>query len=601
MKRIGLVLLAGLSLLGSEVTAQTTGGVAGQVTPREEADALRQANGFEWRGDFDRAEQTLKALLEAKPTSTGGLFALERVTRARGRLSEVLPWADRYLEADPSASGVRSMKLRVLAEVDSTAELRPSADAWFRAEPGVVAPWREVARVWEDAFGAEAAIELLREGRETLSDSTALALEVGDLLARQGNPGAAVLEWSRAVDRPDLDLQALMRRIERLDGEPGQWATPLLDALSAEGVGIERRQAAVWVALDLRALDRAEEIARSVLDEVEGDRRARFLETLAGQADEAEAPQLRLWALTTQRADRGNVPDPRLDLQIAAAALIAGDTAQAVRAQARLAGSLPVGSGERRQVVADLIRVESTTAGASTLRTRLDGFRAEYPNASELDELTARVAGGLAARDDLQAAGEVLREDAQGRLPGPLSRLERGYLRLETAEGDEELWAGGISDLEAALPGLAPTRATEVIQLLTSLERTSPAGARALGSAEAAAHRGGAEEALSRVEATLPMVEPDDRPVLLSAAGRYAAEASDPVAAAMYLDALIGGFPDAPERPEAMLRLARIRASTAEGREDARQLLEELILEAPQGSIVPAARRELQRIRGMGE
>jgi len=66
----------------------------------------------------------------------------------------------------------------------------------------------------------------------------------------------------------------------------------------------------------------------------------------------------------------------------------------------------------------------------------------------------------------------------------------------------------------------------------------------------------------------------------------------------VFLDAVVGGFPDAPERPEAMLRLAELRVATDEGREDAVRLLEELIVEGPDRAVVPAARRLLARIRG---
>ncbi|MDX1568169.1 MAG: hypothetical protein R3223_10245, partial [Longimicrobiales bacterium] len=54
--------------------------------------------------------------------------------------------------------------------------------------------------------------------------------------------------------------------------------------------------------------------------------------------------------------------------------------------------------------------------------------------------------------------------------------------------------------------------------------------------------------------------------------------------------------PEAAETPEAQLRLARHRAD--EGRqEEARALLEDLILNRPESAVVPEARRELERLR----
>jgi tetratricopeptide (TPR) repeat protein len=559
------------------------------VTGRDEAIAIRNAAGLEWRGQLDEAEAVLTTLLAAKPTSTGGLFALERVTRSRDRLDLVLPWADRYLEVEPAAGGIWSMKLRILAEIDSTSALRPVADDWFAVNPDNEDPWREVARVWEDAFGDDEAEALLLEGRERLGDDAALAMEIGDLRAERGDAVGAVREWARGVRRPGADLPRLRRRVAGLEGDPAVWAPALLEALIDEPTTADRRLTAVRMALQLGLHDDAAELAEAGAETLSGATRAAWLEEVAADADASEAGELALWALVALRAEAGRADAPSLDVRIASAALAVGDTSRAVDAQARLARALPPGSDERRRVIADLIRVEATGAAPATLVQRYEGFRAEFGAAPELDELTALVAAGVARAGRTETALGLVGSEP----PGPRSALERGYVLLAT--GDRE---AALPHLEGSLPGLAPERATEVIQLLTGLQRCSPSGADALGAAAAAARWGRWEQALEITRAALEVVPPEDRVVLLAAAGRQAIGVGDLSRAEVYLDAVVGGYPDAPERPEAMLRLAELRSRTDAGRADAQRLLEELIVEGPERAVVPAARRLLERLRG---
>ncbi|HKK52941.1 MAG TPA: hypothetical protein VKA74_15185, partial [Myxococcota bacterium] len=212
----------------------TPGASQVEVTARQEATAIRQAAGLEWRGDLDEAEGVLMSLLAAKPTSTGGLFALERVTRARDRLRLVLPYADAYLAEEPVAGGIRALKLRILAEIDSVSALRPAVDAWLEQVPDREDPWREIARIWEDVFGSEATEELLLEGRDRLDDEAALAVELGTLRAETGDAQGAIREWAVAVRRPDADLQRMRRRVAGLGGDPSVWIGPMFDALVDE-------------------------------------------------------------------------------------------------------------------------------------------------------------------------------------------------------------------------------------------------------------------------------------------------------------------------------------------------------------------------------
>ncbi len=61
---------------------------------------------------------------------------------------------------------------------------------------------------------------------------------------------------------------------------------------------------------------------------------------------------------------------------------------------------------------------------------------------------------------------------------------------------------------------------------------------------------------------------------------------------------LIEQYPEAAEVAEASLALARYRARTPRGTDEAIRLLEDLIANRPNAAVVPDARVELQRLRG---
>ena len=559
------------------------------VDSREEARRLREASALEWRGRIGEAQDVLAGLLTARPTSSGALFGLERILRNQGRVAEILPYADRFLEEDPEASGVRYMKLRVLAEVDSLEAMEPAARAWFRWEPGSPDPYREVARLYQRTLGTEAALAILEEGRRSLGDPDALALEMGDLLAELGRDRDAVAAWSRSLAAGETELDAVLRRVRGLQADGGSVAGPLVEALTAPPVTAGRRADALRVLLVLGTEEDALALARSGLDALPGAERRLYLAQAARDAEEAGRPGVAAWALSRERELAPERERTALDLRLASLALQAGDTAGAVEARTRLSRTLPAGSPDRRRVMAELIRVEAAGAPDGLLPARLAEFRREFPEAPELDELTALVAGSLAETGRREEARALT--DAA---PGPLTALEGGFIHF--LEGDV---AAGEAALSAAVPGLAPTRATEVLRLLALLNRLQPGARETLGAAAAHGHHGRWEEGIGLLEARLPAAGNEDRPGLLSWAAELALQAGDPDRASLFYEALVQEYPEAREYPQSALALARIRLEAGDA-EGARSVLEALILGWPENPVVPAARRELQRIRSRG-
>ena len=138
----------------------------GQLSSSEESRLLREAARAESAGDYAASVEILTSLLAERPASSGAIFALERVLRAQGRVSQVLDPIDAFLAVDPVSTGPRYLKLRILLEVDSLAELRSAAQSWIAQNPASPDSYREVARVYERAFGGEEALSVLRRGTE---------------------------------------------------------------------------------------------------------------------------------------------------------------------------------------------------------------------------------------------------------------------------------------------------------------------------------------------------------------------------------------------------------------------------------------------------
>lgn len=581
----GIALVSGLLVV-------TASALAAQDGERSEAAFLREAAAHEARGDLDVAADVLGRLLERRPASSAGLFALERILRSRGTLAEVLPFADRYLEVEPGAAGTRYLKLRVMVELDSLETLEAEAGRWIDSDPGSPEPWREIARMYERAFGPERALALLQEGRETLDGPHALALEIGDVLLELDRPADAVEAWSRAIGPEGSDASAVLDRLGGLGEDGTERVRTLVSALGAEPTTPERRRAGARIALEWGLTREALELAEGTLSELPTTGRRGFLVDLARRGDEAGANEVTLWAYDELRGLTDDDRERRaLDERIAAAALAAADTSRALEAQSRLARGLPAGSPERRRVVADLIRVEAGRSDPEELTRRLDGFRREFPDAAELDELAAAVAAGLQVRGEEAAADRIL----EG-VDGPRSSLERGYLLLERGELEQARAVFG-----EAVPGLAPARATPVIQLVGLLGRLAPAGRAVVAESAVLAHRERGGEAVQRARDGVAGVPPAEQATVLAHGARLADESGLPDEAAELRAELLASHPDAPEVGEATLALARYRARDPEGVEEAVRLLETLILERPNAPVVPDARRELERLRRRGE
>ena len=583
----GMALVAALAVLAA-VPVQAPAQMTTDAEAREQVLLLREASLFENRGEHERAARRFREVLDRWPGATAAVFGLERTLRELGRLPDVLPAVDWYLEARPDGSAVRHLELRVLAELDSTAALAAAGREWMEREGDSLEPYAQMLDVYEEVFGPERALALVRRAREATGRSDVLALAAGGLNARSGRPDEAGREWSRAIEIDDGNLSSVLRQIERLPGDSREVVATLLESLEAGSESSGRLRGAARLALAAGLSRRAVELASGAVEGLDGRARKGFLVRFAQTAMERGDDGVALWAFRELRERPESRREARaLDERIAELALAAGDTVLALEARKRVAESRPGGSAARRRALAAKLALEVERLEPDEATARLSAFRSEYPEAPELDALAASLARRLQDRGNVRAAGEVL-----AGVEGPRSGLERAFLRLDSGEVE-----AAVEELDASVSGLSPRRATEVLELLTFLEGAGPRGAELAGEVAARAHRGEAEEALRRLRAGLDGVSLNDRPGLLALGARIAEEAGDAEGAAAFRARLLKDFPDAPQTPEAAVRLARHRAGDPEGDREAARILEELILDRPGSAAVPEARRELEKLR----
>jgi tetratricopeptide (TPR) repeat protein len=559
--------------------------------PQLETRLLRAAAGEESLGDLSEAEETLRDLMDQRPTSAGGLLALERVLRARDRHAEILPLTEVFVALEPDASSPRLVQLRVYAELGDLSALEDAAEDWLKTVEPSVETYRRVASVYDLAIGPERALAVLEQGRIALGRPSLFAMETGDLLKDLGRIEEAILEWAMAIGSDGTQVSGVLRRVGEIEEDRETFVLPLLEQLGSPPRTPARLRAGARIALEAGAFEEARGLAEAAVEDL-GDRPRRgFLTALARQAQDVSAPGVELWAYEALKEGAVDDAEARaLDQRITVAALATGDTARAVAAQQAIADDLPEGHVDRQRVLAEIIRLQ-IQVGDGEIRELLTAFAEEFPAAPQLDELAVTLAVQLDAAGDQEGARSLL-----AGVGGPRSALERGYLYLAAGEVAE-----GRQALQDALTGVSASVATEVIALLDLLDGLEGEPLSAFIRSVVLAHRGRAEAALAELDSAIMGVPRDGRPALLAMGARMAEEGRMPDRAAASRAQLIRDHPYSSQMPEATLELARYLGSMPDGAAEAILLLENLILSQPNSAIVPTARRELQRIQSGAE
>lgn len=555
--------------------------------PASELERLREANLLEAAGNVQGAEAVVKDVLEANPASLTALLALERLLSVQGRGADVLPFADRLIAAEPRSAVGHQLRLRILARTGTDAALGQAVATWTRATPAVETPWRESAVIWRERGDVRRAIGVLETGRRYIDRDDALALELGDAYAEAGDVRRAAAEWARAVGPYGRGFMLVQRRLnDRLDG--GAAVLPLLvEQLAAPPHTAGRLRAATLLAIDARLEGPARRHAEALAAATDAAGRDAVLTEVARRSDHAGLPRLAGWAYgELLRQARDPAATLALRTRVAELALQAGDTAMAAQAYGELEQASAAGSPQRRQAIALRIQLTAREGALDRAAADLIDFRAEFANAAEVDAAATEVADGYVRAGDAASALRVL-----SGVQGPRSAQLRGRLRLlagDLAASREELLSAA-----ALLRGAA---ATETLALAALVMRLTSAGgeivARFVGTP--AEER---EELVRTALADTRGLQAQERAAVLEFVAGLAERAGLGDDADALRREIAATLPRTHEAAGALLALARRALAAPEREDEARVLLERLVVEYPRSTLAPQARQELQRLR----
>ena len=565
-------------------------GVSAQrYNPSLERQLIREAAGYQGRGDLAEAERVLRVVLSANPTSDVGLLAMERVFGEQGSLEKILPLIDNYLKNDPRATVARGLELEVYQNLDELGRLHESAEEWLAIAGNSAEPYRRVSQVFLEVYGRQEALEVLRRGEEALGGSGEFSLGIGDLLIELEEYDSAAIAWAKGIGDDGSQTSAVIRRVVALGVEGRGSVRILLDQLREEPTTTARVRGATRIALEVGMVERALELAILALENLEGQGRRGFLTVLAREAEEVQGGEkVALWAYEAIREQALDLAEIKaLNYRIASTALEMGDTLTSLNAQYAIADALPEGNPERRRALASGLRM-TVARGTGDHIKALNDFKDEFPDAVEIDELSVLIAVGL----DL-AGDEILARTMLEGIEGPRSDLERGYLHLLNNEIDL-----GTNSLMASASGLPPHQATDVLTLLDYIGRLQGHPLESVARAAVFEHRGQFDESLLVIEAELKGPPSQERPVLLAFSARIAEKAGMVDRAANFRKDIVTDYPGSLEYPRAALELARFMGISDQHRQQAITLLEDLIVSRPNSAIAPLARRELRRLGG---
>jgi len=567
-----------LLLLTAPLAAQQPRPVAGQ-------DMLTRASAAERRGADADASALYQSVLGGQPANVQALLGAERVLQNLGKASELLPIVQRAVALDTVSVGVLSVAVRTYARAGLADLAERYATLWSARVGTDEDPWREWSQAALEGRDLRSAKRALEEGRRRLGAGV-LGADLAQLLQLAGDYAGATTQWLEVLrTTPTYRSGALIL----LGQAPPAHRPVIRETIQRDGAVESRRLLALlqtrWGDAEagfaaLRPLlpaDRAQASAllQALLDEMRGQGdhaalrvRGAVLEAIADRQDGATAVRTRLEAARAH-ADGGNERDARRLL-----ALVAADANAPAGAATGASGTL-LGVLIAEGKAAEAEQVLATLASSLDM----DGRDKERRRIA-----LAWAKGGHFDRADALVTGDssVAGFDLRGRL-----RLYRGDLAGATLLLQE---AGPFDDERE----LAVARVT-VLALLQAVAKDSLP---ALGGALLDLERGDSARALATLTTLAQTLPPMGAAETRLLAGRIAAARGDTAAARLLWTAADTSAAPA-SAPAARLARAMLEAESGR-RAEALTLLERLLLDFPQSTAAPEARRLRDALRRPG-
>ena len=550
-----------------------------------QSDSLARAFEMERRGNFAAAIPLFKSALRTTPGNVHAILGLERALLPLGRTGELVPELQAALAANPKEPALYGVAIRTWSTLGQPDSVRRAAESWAAVQPGDEVPYRE----WGNALllrkDRPGARQAFLTGRQKLGKPDALAPELAELAALDGDFAASAREWLLAMKKlPGYRASALAYLRTAPEAQRKEVLAAIAKDPSPEAHRLDAELRARW-GDPLGAFDRL--MASLPADKAQQVEVLRlFGESLRGQT----SPEARVAFARTLEAvsERSSSPQAqRLRLDAAQAYLDGGDRAAARRMLAGLADEGGAPANLAAPATTTLVRLLVEEGKFDEAEQRLAAAAGKLP-AEDTADLTRRIALGWARSGKLERADRMVAGDSS--VNGLALRGELKLLHGEVGAARDLLqqagpYAGSREDA---------TGRTALLALLQPLEAdTVPeigAGFLALARADTAA----AVAAFTSLADRLPADKGGAEARLF--AGRLEAGRGRTKEAEALLRATTA-TKDAAAAPAALLELGRLLARGGRN-QDAVAVLEQLILDYPRSALVPQARRAIDEARG---
>jgi tetratricopeptide (TPR) repeat protein len=549
-------------------------------------DILARGLDLERQGRLEEAADAFRVLLSRDPVNAAALLGIERVYDRLGRRDSTLALVRRALASNSQNLTARQVELRTSYALGGEALAVEALERWVAVAPRSEAPYAEWVRILLQERRLEQARAVVAGGRERLGDSTRLGPQAAQVEGASGSWLGAAREWRGVVLRQPGYLGPATFALEPVPVNERERVLRLL----AEGDSAHPgRRLAAELLLAWNEPARAWALIRTALPRNAEERRT-ALRHFSDRALARETPEAQRAGGEALEALAAGAPPPegaRLRVESARAFAAAGDVVAARRVLLQMAQDASAPPGAAASAVAALVDMAARAGDAAEAQRVLEGGRARLPG-SEALRVSRVVARSWIRSGELSRAEAVIAADsslAAEEVRGWIA-LYRGHLsrarELLRASGYLPPEAGGSADRAAAAA------------LLQAVESDSVP---ALGAALLQAARG---DSLGAARALVPIarqVRSGEAELLLVAAG-LARSGGDVALAESLWSEIITQHAQAPAAPPALLALARALRDRGLVSQAASRL-ETLILAYPESALVPEARRELDRIRGL--
>ena len=553
----------------------------------QQRDSLGRALELEGEGRLPDAVAAYRALLAAQPANLLALLGAERVYAQLGRRDSTAELARRALAVDSTDRTIHVVLLRSLLALRDDSAATAEFERWVVAAPRDRAPYEEMARLLlADGREAQARATVLR-ARQRLGDARIGAASLAEVEMREAAYGPAAEEWRSAVAREPGMLEAAVYSLRNVLPTDRDAVLRILVSGADAATG---RSIAVDLLLAWDDPRRAWDLVRGALP-VAGAGRVGMLRRFAAGAARLDGPEgerVAAQALELLAADQRGADAARTRIEAARAYAAAGDPAAARRLLRLLAEGPDTPDGVASAARATLIELAAAEGAPEEAARLLDRERGTLP-VRDVQRLGRRIAFAWLRAGDTERAGAAVTGDSS--LAGDEVRGWVALYRGDLREAGATLRAVGA---DAGDPDRAPERA-DAVALASVVQRDSfPA----LGAALLLAARGDTLAASRALAAVAGALEGEAWAEVQLRAARLAEAAHDTVAAETAWAAIAARPGPSPAGAAALLALARVSAQRGRYAEAAERL-EALILRDPDSALVPEARRELGRVRGL--